>query len=619
MCGISGLLGQGSSDIAAEIAKCLAHRGPDGCDVFSDELEKGTISLGHSRLSIIDIADSNQPIVSPRGVVLIHNGEIYNFRKIRESISNYAWSTSGDSEAIIALHSNSVETRPVAPEFARGVMNCGIMQDPRATEPGNPAEKHVQWVSKLSGIWSFAIWDPALRELILCRDPMGVKPLVRTILHDGTLLFASEVKALYGHPEFIARPDIVSLGIRLAFEYPLDRTTLFEGVTQVAQGTIETWSLDGRGRAILTGVSNYSWDAFEPMHELDFDSQSSLLLETLKSGVKDRMISDVPVGMVLSGGLDSSLIATLAKEISEETSCPLPECWTVAGSEENPDLTASRIVASSLDMEHHISILPDGIFWKKLPLFAWNGEDLDISVLFWQPLFDAMSRTVRVGLCGQGADELHGGYSRYSSLSNHSKIIESRLKLLPDFDPNSLPSGPGHPWAESEISPILTYSSLESALQFEIDRGQLSNFQLRLADRHSMAVGLEARVPFLSKSHREESYKLPADWRVSGINEKIALRSAAKLTSLPSEIISRPKMPAGTATTPSMYHALLQELEPHAIEWSEDYGDLAPILKKQPDMAIGIRLFHAIHFTEDGAERSGKDLMTVIDDVGDWA
>ncbi|HJM18580.1 MAG TPA: hypothetical protein QF703_03495, partial [Candidatus Thalassarchaeaceae archaeon] len=121
MCGISGLLGQGSSDIAAEIAKCLAHRGPDGCDVFSDELEKGTISLGHSRLSIIDIADSNQPIVSPRGVVLIHNGEIYNFRKIRESISNYAWSTSGDSEAIIALHSNSVETRPVAPEFARGV------------------------------------------------------------------------------------------------------------------------------------------------------------------------------------------------------------------------------------------------------------------------------------------------------------------------------------------------------------------------------------------------------------------------------------------------------------------------------------------------------------------
>ncbi|MEC9457641.1 MAG: asparagine synthase (glutamine-hydrolyzing) [Candidatus Thermoplasmatota archaeon] len=619
MCGISGILGICNPETASSMASCMAHRGPDGFGIFSEDIGKGTqIALGHSRLSIIDIRGSSQPIVDDSASALVHNGEIYNYGGIRQTLSGFQWATSGDSETILALHKSSVSRPSVAPEFARGKPVCGIRTAPSVFQGGNPAEKHVDWVSKLDGIWGFALWDSSRRELILCRDPMGVKPLLRTILPNGALLFASEVKAFHGHPEFIPMPDIESLAVRLAFEYPLDHTTLFQGVTQVGQGTIETWGIDSRGRAVLTGIARYSSDKIEPNSSLEIDQYATTLLDSLDSSVKDRMMSETPIGIVLSGGLDSSLIANLAKDASDGLSLESPECWTVAGSEDNPDLISSVNVAESLDMKHNIDILEDDIFWKKLPRFCWDGEDLDVTVLFWQPLFQSMSNKVKVGLCGQGADELHGGYSRYGELYRHSRIVENRLNLAKGVDISSLPSGPGQPWVDASFSTDSVFSSIQSTLQFEMDRGQLSNFQLRLADRHSMATGLEVRVPFLGQKHREASNTMPIEWRVSKPLEKIALRKSARLTRLPEDIVSRPKLPAGTATAPNMVTDLISELEPHALEWSADYGQLAPMLIDQPDMAIGIRIFHATHLTEGGIARSSKDIMSVINDVGDW-
>jgi hypothetical protein len=108
------------------------------------------------------------------------------------------------------------------------------------------------------------------------------------------------------------------------------------------------------------------------------------------------------------------------------------------------------------------------------------------------------------------------------------------------------------------------------------------------------------------------------NWRVSGFHEKIALREAASKTSLPREIVSRPKLPAGTATAPSMVNDVVDEMGPHALEWAEDYGKLAPMLRNQPDMALGIRLLHALHFTEGGASRAGRNLLSALEDVGPW-
>ena len=618
MCGIIGLLGNSDNSVANSMLSSLSHRGPNGMEIFSDIISNGSITLGHARLSIVDLQNSKQPLGSDHGSVLIQNGQIYNYKSIKSEIRNYPWRTNGDGEVILALNKHSSKSRY---EFSKPVesrFNGYMRVKDNYLEINNPATTHNSWIEKLDGMWGFALWDSSKQELILSRDAMGIKPLFRTILDDGTLLFASEIKAFYQHPDFSRRPDINAIYARLAYEYPIDNTTLFEGVTQVEPGTIETWSLDSEGKAVLTGISKFSLEKISPNKNWDPISGSKKLLRSLRDGVQDRFMSDVPIGVVLSGGLDSSLIAALSHDSAAATNSNVPECWTVAGSEENPDYIFSESVANHLDLKFNSKIIENDVFYKQLPNFSWHGEDLDISVLFWQPLFQEMSRHVSVGLCGQGADELHAGYQRYKDLDSHYKLIKSRLDDANNSLDLDFPTGLGSPWRDKKIFHNNNFSNLISTLQFEIDRGQLSNFQLRLADRHSMAFGLEARVPFLNYRHRHESYKVPLNWKVSYKEEKMALREAAKLTKLPKIVTNRPKMPAGTATTPSLLSSFMDELTPHAIEWSKEYGILSDILRKQPDMAVGIRLFHSLHMTERDANFSKNNLMHLLEDVDSW-
>lgn len=618
MCGITGILGNADLSISRDMATCLSHRGPDGFGGYEGDLDNGNICLSQSRLAIVDIDGSWQPLKSEHGCVLVQNGEIYNHEIIKNKISNYSWQTSGDAESILALHRKYVFNNIKPAKTPTGIKVGSLFRTNDAHERGNSASKHKSWVSKLDGVWGFALWDPSSRELILCRDPIGVKPLFRTILPDGTLIFSSEIKSFYAHPDFVPKPDINALAVRLAYEYPLDYTTLFSNVTSVAQGTIETWSLDKDGRAVLTGLCRYNEEKISPEDYWDTKTGAKILLDTLYSSVEDRLMSDVPVGTVLSGGLDSSLLAVLAKQVSDNSGLETPECWTVAGNEENPDMLAAIDVAKSNDLEHHKLIIDKDKFWNTLPSFVWSGEDLDVSVLFWQPLFEKMSEKVKVGICGQGADELHAGYSRYKNLPKHAELIDQHLSLLGNFSIDESSVGVGQPWINTNFSAKHNFSNLGKSLQFEIDRGQLTNFQLRLGDRHSMAFGIEARVPFLSKKHRDASHRLPFDWKISNKGEKMALRAAADLTKLPKDIVSRPKLPAGTATTPNILNELISELTPHALEWANDYGRLTPILKNQPDMAIGLRIFHAMHFTDyrNGARKGS--LLDIVDDVSDW-
>lgn len=597
MCGITGMLGNANQETALAMADCLSHRGPDGRDGFYDELEYGAVAFGHARLSIVDLEGSSQPIGSDHGAVLVQNGEIYNHSELRSRCNTYPWRTSGDSEAVLAVHRNAM----IATSSSR-----------------DSTVDHARWVSLLNGIWGFALWDPVRRELLLSRDPMGVKPLLRTLLPDGTLLFASEVKAFHAHPEFIAQPDINALAVRLAYEYPMDMTTLFLDVTQVAPGTIESWSLDDDGRAVLNGVSRYSRNIVSPTEHWDPSVEARILLDSFRDGLEDRMMSDVPIGIVLSGGLDSSLVAALAHQVSQSSGKPVPECWTVASSEDNPDFVASKMITQHHDLEHHTKIIEEDAFWKGLPRFVASGEDLDITVMFWQTLFEEMSKQVTVGLCGQGADELHAGYARYRELDNHSQLVSNRLSLAGGFDISGIEHGPGRPWLNTKIAPEHHYKDLSTTLQFELERGQLSNFQLRLADRHSMAQGMEVRVPFLSSQHRTVSNRLPMRWRLSADTEKLALREAASLTDLPEIIVRRPKLPAGTATAPDLVSSLIQELTPHATEWAKGYGRLSGQLADQPEMAIGMRMFHSIHLTGNPQQRANKPMMELLEDVSDW-
>ena len=598
MCGIAGLLGSGSLDDANSMAKAIGHRGPDGSGDYQTDVEqgKGVVAFSHARLSIIDLEDSPQPINSDHGCVLMVNGEIYNHQQIKSNLQNYSFRTRGDSETILALHRKFAWNK---------------------SSEDNPAEKHVEWVSKLDGMWGFSLWDPSAEELILCRDPFGIKPLVRTQLSDGTLLFGSEVKAFRGHPEFVAAPDISALAVRLAYEYPLDQTTLFSGVTSVGIGTVETWSII-EGKAKLTGVARYWKPQVSPTDDWSPSASASPLLESLSLSVQDRLMSDVPVGIVLSGGLDSSLMAALAHDAADSAGKPVPECWTVADSEDNVDFQASIMVAQNQDLGHHVHLMNENTMWRELPNFVWNGEDLDITVMFWQSVFEQMRGKVTVALCGQGADELHAGYSRYRDLPSHSALIQNRLQLNDSISISSDDRGLGKSWNSESILPEDNLNDLRTALEFEQSRGQMSNFQLRLGDRHSMAQALEARVPFLGMKHANLANRLPMSWRLSADDEKMALRAAADLTSLPKEIVRRPKLPAGTATSPNLVSEVIDELSDRAKDWAKEYGSLSKQLLDQPDMAIGMRIFHAMHLTESGPNPRKGDLLDVVDDVGPW-
>ncbi|MCS5532013.1 MAG: asparagine synthase (glutamine-hydrolyzing) [Candidatus Poseidoniales archaeon] len=598
MCGIAGLLGSGSLDDANSMAKAIGHRGPDGSGDYQTDVEqgKGVVAFSHARLSIIDLEDSPQPINSDHGCVLMVNGEIYNHQQIKSNLQNYSFRTRGDSETILALHRKFAWNK---------------------SSEGNPAEKHVEWVSKLDGMWGFSLWDPSAEELILCRDPFGIKPLVRTQLSDGTLLFGSEVKAFRGHPEFVAAPDISALAVRLAYEYPLDQTTLFSGVTSVGIGTVETWSII-EGKAKLTGVARYWKPQVSPTDDWSPSASASPLLESLSLSVQDRLMSDVPVGIVLSGGLDSSLMAALAHDAADSSGKPVPECWTVADSEDNVDFQASIMVAQNQDLGHHVHLMNENTMWRELPKFVWNGEDLDITVMFWQSVFEQMRGKVTVALCGQGADELHAGYSRYRDLPSHSALIQNRLQLNDSISISSDNRGLGKSWNSESILPEDNLNDLRTALEFEQSRGQMSNFQLRLGDRHSMAQALEARVPFLGMKHSNLANRLPMSWRLSADDEKMALRAAADLTSLPKEIVRRPKLPAGMATSPNLVSEVIDELSDRAKDWAKEYGSLSKQLIDQPDMAIGMRIFHAMHLTESGPNPRKGDLLDVVDDVGPW-
>ena len=569
MCGIGGMLGQPDQTVLSRMIKLMHHRGPDGNGVFNDD----NCGLAHTRLAILDIVGSPQPLHGP-GKVAVVNGELYNHLDLKDNMYNYT--TQGDSEVVLSLHDGK-----------------------------GSASDHAKWISKLDGMFAFAIWSNG--QLILARDAMGIKPLMRTIV-GNSLLFASEAKALRAHEEYIPVIDNLAMKARIAWEYPLDGTTLFQDVHQVRPGTVEVWELVD-GKPVMTSVSRFEIQNVEPA--LNWNDPKGLL-ESFTLSVSDRLMADVPVGIVLSGGLDSSLVCAVAREAAQIAEQPVPACWTVAESEDNPDWLAAENVASSLDLKHHQHILEADTFHSKLPDLAWHGEDLDVTVLFFQPLFEKMSQSVTVGLCGQGADELHAGYPRYRDLPKHSQIISERLSEL-DCDLNNLQ---GESWWSNSHSPDLHTKSLTDFLQFELDHGQLSNFQLRLVDRHSMAHGLEVRVPFLGSRHRKASNKLPMDWRLpdSG-EEKAALRAAAQLTSLPKEIVSRPKLPAGRATSPKMIDSLLEELSPYVEKIANRHLGLERALIKQPEIAIGMGLFEAMHILDAGRSKRAGTVVDMLEEL----
>jgi asparagine synthase (glutamine-hydrolysing) len=268
------------------------------------------------------------------------------------------------------------------------------------------------------------------------------------------------------------------------------------------------------------------------------DDAVRLLRERLTQSVREQLMSEVPLGVILSGGLDSAAVAALHQGMSER---PI-STFTIAEGEEVEDVKAARRLAEHLGTDHHEAVFTLDDLVRDLPRHAWHNENVNYTEFFFFPLFQMMKRHVTVGLCGQGSDELWGGYARYQDPHALASERMRRLRI-------ARPADPGLP------DTILRHHASGAELARWDQGPQLANFQLRLVDRNSMAFGLEVRVPFLSRPQQALSDATPWEWKVKEGIEKWVLRRAVEPVGLPKELAWRKKVPAGRATAPKLMQA----------------------------------------------------------------
>ncbi|MBU6142093.1 asparagine synthase (glutamine-hydrolyzing) [Patescibacteria group bacterium] len=372
MCGIAGFVGKGEQHELERMIDALKHRGPDDRGVFLD----GGVGLAHARLSIIDISPSgHQPMFSSdRSAAIVFNGEIYNFRELKEELSaeGRVFTTGSDTEVI--LHA-----------YERWGTDCF---------------KH------LNGMFAIAIYDFPKKSLILARDRMGKKPLYWSQA-GGTVLFGSELRALSCHHLFKKKLDLVSVNKYFAYGYVPTPHTIFEGVRKLEPGTF----LEHREGAIRTGKF---WAVDQREADIDLAEAIRIVDRELDRSVKARLIADVPLGIFLSGGLDSSTIAYYAQKHSKRKI----KTFSVGFHEKSFDESAyAREVAEHLGTDHHHVMLPPDEALKVIPsLLDLIDEPIaDPSIVPTYLLSKHTRREVTVALGGDGGDELFAGYPTFQA------------------------------------------------------------------------------------------------------------------------------------------------------------------------------------------------------------
>lgn len=421
MCGIVAVIGKGiDASLVKQLSKRMSHRGPDESDLHITE--KGHF-LSHERLSIVDLQTGKQPIQGTDSAWMVHNGEIYNHRKLRDTVlKHHTFRTTSDSEVIVHLYE----------------------------------EYGYEFCDMLDGIFAFVVIDGD--DFIAGRDPLGVKPLYYGVDADGTVYFASEMKTIADQcKSFAAFPP-------------------------------------GHYYTPKTGFVKYyqpQWeDAGKAVESLDLGA----IRETLTEAVRKRLMSDVPIGVLLSGGLDSSLTSAIASRLMTEAGSPKLHSFSIGLDSQAPDVVAARAVAEYLGTEHHeiYFTVEQGI--EILDKLIWHLETYDVtSIRASTPMYflskAITEKGIKVVLSGEGADEIFGGYLYFRN-----------APTAKDF--------------QSET----------------IERVQkLATADLLRADKSTMAHGLEARVPFLDKAFLNLAIKIRPEEKqpaTYGGVEKYILRKA---------------------------------------------------------------------------------------------
>jgi asparagine synthase (glutamine-hydrolysing) len=534
MCGIAGVIGKPFLDRIEPMTHIMRHRGPDDTGFFIDD----DAALGHQRLSIIDLEGGHQPIWNNSETrLIVFNGEIYNHREIRRGLEQkgYRFRTNCDTEVIVHAYD----------------------------------EYGVDCLSLFRGMFAFAIWDRKEKQLFAARDRLGIKPFYYT-LQGKSLAFASEIKSILQIPNSAPRLNKKAIHHILQTSANLDQETCIQGIFKLPPGHLLFFS---SGNILIRPY----WEIPNPQIEhLDVPTWAGKVRAALLKSVERRMISDVPIGATLSGGLDSSSIVALMSELSGR---PV-KTFTAGYGEGDPELEYSSLIAKTFKTDHTELIITPKKLEEVLPAMVWHLEE-PIGQTGLVPLFHAFreaSRFVKVVLVGEGADEVFAGYKRYKVLSPRLPLTSSMREeiyrhtysgakpvtllgklattlLCQSRTPGSLFLNGVH--FNGTVPPAELFSGkemLNKALRFD-QQGIMVEWQLKKIDALSMAHSLEARVPFLDHELVELLMKVPSNMKCHGLTGKYILRKAMS-DILPPQIIRRKKfaqiMKSGNELTRSL-------------------------------------------------------------------
>ncbi|HKG47704.1 MAG TPA: asparagine synthase (glutamine-hydrolyzing) [Pyrinomonadaceae bacterium] len=547
MCGITGWANldfhtpppDGARELLRAMCERMVHRGPDSEGVF---VTTGA-ALGMRRLAIIDLVTGEQPVFNEdRSVAVILNGEIYNYRELRADLEKrgHAFRSASDTEVLPHLYE----------EYGDAM------------------------IRELNGMFAFALWDSRRRRLLIARDRFGEKPLYWGVF-DNTLLFASEPKVLLAHPAVKPALNLQALRQYLSFDYVPAPLSIYEGINKLPAAhklTLED------GRVTIEQYWQLSYKTAEPVPSEDDAAEH--LRELMADAVRMRLVSDVPLGVLLSGGVDSSSIAALAVAASPEA----VKTFSISFAEASFDESAyARSVAKFLGTDHHEERLSANLAANLVSeIGAWMDEPFSDPSLVPTYLLSRFTRKhVTVALGGDGGDELFAGYPMYAGLrwaefykrlpsSIRNAIIEPLVRLLPvktknlSFDYKALRFVTGakydtvarhHVWFGSftpeEQTQVLTREALAATdgeiyaqarqmaeecdnedlvtrLQSVDTRLYLAEDILTKVDRASMAVSLEVRAPFLDPRVAQFAASLPSSYKLRGQKTKYILKKAVK-------------------------------------------------------------------------------------------
>ena len=558
MCGICGIFFSNrdwdvKGNLLAGMNQRIVHRGPDDEGFFVEE----NVGLAMRRLSIIDVKSGHQPLSNEnQDVWIVYNGEIYNHAELRADLETkgHRYRSRSDTETIVHLYE----------------------------EYGRDCVKHLR------GMFAFVIWDRRKRVLFAARDRLGIKPFYYR--WDGrAFLFGSEIKTIFAYPGIVPEFNRATLAEYLAFGYVTGPETMFAGIRKLMPG--HTMELGEGGEP---QISQY-WDLTT---EVDEEPRSreyyvKTYRELLEQAVSSHLMSDVPLGVFLSGGLDSSAVAALTKKVCGDR----VQTFAVGyGEEAFSELKYAREVADHIQSEHHEVRLSREEFFASLPKLIWHEDEplvwpSSVSLYFVARL--ARERATVV-LTGEGSDETLGGYTRYAWTLLNSRmdaayraVTSAGLRLLVR---QTIHAGPlsaslhrklehtflvrdGNSWpsfyydnffsafAASEQSELLTAEALAAAGDayagsmeaFEKSRGDLlhrllyadiNSYLIELLmkqDQMSMAASIESRVPFLDHVLVEFTARIPAKYSIQGMAGKFILKQAVE-DLLPRSIVYRKKM-----------------------------------------------------------------------------